>query len=120
MSNLGIKREIIYTQVKENEEGRIQMEELIDLTLIILSGIARDNPKMDVLNNAKNNIVDSYRTTKWLYHEILDLKHRLNVLEMETYNLRNRVNEDELSTKKRLEAFNTASLDMVKTLQGIS
>ena len=44
------------------------MEELIDPTLVILSDIAKDNPEMDVLNNAKNSIVDSYMTTKWLYH----------------------------------------------------
>ena len=78
-ANLGIKREIICTQVRENEEGRIQIEELIDPSLIILSDISRDNLEMDVLNNAKNSIVDSYKTTKWLYHKILDLKHRLSV-----------------------------------------
>ena len=95
------------------------MEEPVDPTLIILSDIARDNLEMDVLNNAKNSTVDSYRTTKWLYHEILDLKHRLSMLERDTYNLMNRVNEDELSMEKKLEAFNTTSLDRVKTLQGI-
>ena len=88
--------------------------------MIILNNIARDNLEMDVLNNAKNSAMDSYKTTKWLYHKILNLKHRLSVLERETYSLRNRVNEDELSTEKKLEAFNTTSLDMVKTLQGIS
>lgn len=119
-ANFGIKREIIRTQVRENEEGRIQLEELIDPALVILSDIARENPEMDVLNNAKNSAVDSYRTTKWIYHEILELKHRFSVLEREIYSLINRVNEDELSMKKKMDAFNTRSLEMAKTLQGIA
>ena len=52
-TNLGIKRELIRTQVKENEECRIKLEELINSGLVILSDIARENPNMDVLNNTK-------------------------------------------------------------------
>ena len=59
LANLGIKREHIRTQVRENEEGKIQLEELIKLTLVNLSDIARENSNMDVLNNVKNNVVDS-------------------------------------------------------------
>ena len=69
-TRMGINREMIRTMVKENKEGKIQMEELIDPTLVILSDITKENPQMDVLNNAKNSAVDSYRTTKWTFHEI--------------------------------------------------
>ena len=71
---------------------------------------------MDVLNNAKNCTMDSYRTTKWLFDEILELKHRLSTLERDTYNLKNWVNEDELSVDKKMDAFNTRSLEMDKAL----
>ena len=41
------------------------------------------------------------------------------MLERNTYNIKNRVHEDELSMEKKMDAFNTSSLEMVKTLQGI-
>ena len=69
-ARMGINRELIITLVKENKEGKIQMEELIDLVLVIFSDTTKENPQMDVLNNAKNNAVDSFRTTKWIFHEI--------------------------------------------------
>ena len=59
LANLGIKRELIITQVRENEERRIQLEELIDSALVILSDIARENLEMGVLNNVKNNVMDN-------------------------------------------------------------
>ena len=46
------------------------MEDLIDPTLVILSDITKEDPNIDVLNNAKNNAIDSYGTTKWTFHEI--------------------------------------------------
>ena len=57
---MGIKREMIKTLVKENKEGTFQMEELIDPSLVILSDTTKENPQMDVLNNAKNSATDSY------------------------------------------------------------
>ena len=65
-TRMGINREMIRTMVKENKEGKIQMEELIDLTLMILSDITKENPQMDELNNAKNSVVDSYQTKNGL------------------------------------------------------
>ena len=61
---MGIKRELVKTLLKENEEGKIQMEDLIDPALVILSDITKEEPNMDVLNNAKNSAIDNYRTTK--------------------------------------------------------
>ena len=59
-TRMGLKREMIKTLVKENKEGKIQMEELIDPALVILSDITKENPQMDVLNNARNSAIDSY------------------------------------------------------------
>ena len=64
------------------------MEDLIDPTLVILSDIIKEDPNMDVLNNTKNNIIDSYRTTKWTFHEIQELKYRVGRLERDNNILR--------------------------------
>ena len=60
---MGINRELIRTLVKESEEVKIHVEESIDLSLVIFSDITKENPKMDVLNNAKYSVVDNFRTT---------------------------------------------------------
>lgn len=70
------------------------MNELIDLALVIFNDTAKEHPDMDVLNNAKNSTVDNCHTTKWLFHEILELKHRVSTPERETYSLKNKVMED--------------------------
>lgn len=67
---MGINRELIRTLVKESEEGKIQIQELIDPALVIFSNTTKENPKMDVLNNSKNNMGDNFHTTKWIFHEI--------------------------------------------------
>ncbi len=46
------------------------MEELIDLALVIFSDSTKEYLDMDVLNNAKNSMVDSFCTSKWIFHEI--------------------------------------------------
>ena len=74
-TKMGIKREMVKTLVKENAEGKVQMEDLIDPTLVILSDVTKEDPSMDVLNNAKNSTIDSYRATKWTFHEIQEIKY---------------------------------------------
>ena len=95
------------------------MEELIEPALVILSDITKEHPNMDVLNNAKNSMVDSYYTTKWLFHEILDLKHIMSTLERESYNLKNRVKEDDQSMERRVEEVNNRIHAMDRTMEGI-
>ena len=95
------------------------MEELIDPTLVIFSDIAKEHLDMDVLNNAKNSVVDNFRTTKWLFHEILELQHRLNTLEREIYSLKNRVNEDEQSMDRIVDEVNNITHVIDRTMQGI-
>lgn len=102
-AEMGINRELIRTLVKENEEGKIQMEELINPALVIFSDTTKENPQMDVLNNAKNSVVDSFRTTKWIFHVIQELKYRVSNLERENYSLKNKIMEDEKSMDNRVE-----------------
>ena len=55
---MGINRELIRTLVKESKEGKIQMDELIDLASVIFRDTTKENLEMDVLSNAKNNMMD--------------------------------------------------------------
>ena len=50
---------------------------------------------MDFINNAKNSVVDSFCTTKWIFHELQDLKYRVCSLERQKYSIRNRIVEEE-------------------------
>ena len=100
---MGIKREMVNTLVRENVEGKEQMEDLIDPTLVILSDITKEDPNMDVLNNAKNNTIDSYRTTKWTYHEIQKLKYKMGILERDNNILMNRKIEEEKEMNSRVD-----------------
>ena len=89
-AKMGIKRELVKTLVKENEEIKIQMEDLTDLALVILSDITKEEPNMDVLKNANNSAIDSYRTTKWTFYEIQELKYRVGRLERDNNIIMNR------------------------------
>lgn len=75
-SNLGIVREPINLHVLQEKAGDLQMEELIDLALMVISDKAREF-KMDLLNNAKNSLVDNFWSIKWILHELKDIKLRL-------------------------------------------
>ena len=66
------------------------MEELIDPALVILSDITKEEPQMDVLNNAKNSVIDSDKTTIWNFHEIYELKHKVDKLEKDNNKNMNR------------------------------
>lgn len=118
-ARMGINREMIRTMVKENKEGKIQMEELIDPTLVILSDITKENPQMDVLNNAKNSVVDSYQTTKWIFHEIQELKYRVSSLERENSSLQNKKIEEEKDMDNRMEEVKSRVQTMEGSMQNI-
>ena len=79
------------------------MEELIDLALVIFSDIAKEHSDMDVIKNAKNNVVDRFRMTKWIFHEIQDLKYRVCSLETDNYSLKNKILEEEKSKDDKVE-----------------
>lgn len=75
-SNLGLVREAIKPKVLKEKEGELQMEELIDPALVIINDKSREFG-IDLLNNAKNSMFDSFRSIKWIFHELEDLKRRV-------------------------------------------
>lgn len=77
---MGIVRETIQPKVLEGDDGKIHLEELIDLTMVVLSNNARE-VGMNLLNNARNSMVDNFRSIKWIFHETGELKNRVIGLE---------------------------------------
>lgn len=56
------------------------MEDLIDPTLVVISDKARETG-MDLLNNAKNSMVDNFCSIKWLFYELEEVRDRLGQVE---------------------------------------
>lgn len=125
-AKMGLVREHIHLKVLEERDGKIQLEELIDPTLVILS----DNMKemgMNLLNNAHNNLVDNFWSIKWIFHEIEEIKFRTqgkekmkggdeNVIlnKMDT-----RVSESEKMVERRESSFHSLvnyNLNIIKDL----
>ena len=75
---MGIGRETIQPKVLEGDDGKIYLEELSDLTMVVLNDNARE-VGMNLLNNAHNNMVDNFRSIKWIFHETKELKYRLHL-----------------------------------------
>ena len=79
-SKMGIVREFMDPQILEEKEGKIQMEELIDLTLVAIIDNKRELG-MNLLNNAINSMINNFRSIKWIYHELEEVKERMGQLE---------------------------------------
>lgn len=73
---MGIIREAIYPQILEDTDGKVHKEEMIDPALVVLSNKAREM-EMNFLNNTENCMLDQFRSFKWLFHEIEDLKEKI-------------------------------------------
>ena len=56
------------------------MEDLINLAMVAITDNARETG-MNFLNNARNSMIDNFRSIKWLYHELEEFKERMGQLE---------------------------------------
>ena len=63
--------------MREDLDGRANFDELIDPALVIFSDSVSD-PDFNFLNNAKNSLIDNFRSINWLFQEIETLKDRNN------------------------------------------
>lgn len=79
-SKMGIVREAMDPQIFEEKKGQLQMEELIDPAMVAITDNARETG-MNFLNNARNNMIDNFRSIKWLYHKLKESKERMSELE---------------------------------------
>ena len=58
-------------------DSNTHYDELLDLTLLVLSDNVHETG-FNFLNNAKNSLIDNFRSIKWLFQEIENLKDRSN------------------------------------------
>ena len=77
---MGIMRETMNLQIIEDKEGNVHMEDLIDLDLVVILHNEREFG-LNMLNNSKNNMIDNFRSIKWLFHELEELKERMGQME---------------------------------------
>ena len=73
IAKMGIVRETMKPQVMEDNDEKIHFNELIDLTLVAISGHAREIG-LNILNNAKKDMIDNFFSIKWFFHKIEELK----------------------------------------------
>ena len=76
---MGIVRESMNPQILEDKEGNFHMEDLIDPTLVFISYNERKFG-LNLLNNAKNSMIDNFHSIKWLFHELDQIKDRMGQL----------------------------------------
>ena len=70
---MGIFREAMNPQVLvDNQEGP-RLEDLIDPAIVAISDKARET-RMNLLKNSRNSMIDNYRSIKWLFHELEEVK----------------------------------------------
>ena len=76
-SKMGIVREAMNPQILEEKQGQLQFKDLIDPTMVAIIDNAREIG-MNFLNNARNNMIDNFRSIKWLYHELEEFKEKIS------------------------------------------
>ena len=70
---MGIFREAMNLQIlMDNQEDR-RLEELIDSVIVAIIDRAREIG-MNLLNNARNSMIDNFRSIKWLFHKLEEVK----------------------------------------------
>lgn len=79
-SKIGIVRETMNPQILESKEGNLQMAELIDPALVASIDNTREIG-MNLINNGRNSMINNFRSIKWLYHELEEVKERVGQLE---------------------------------------
>ncbi len=60
---LGIAKETINLQIHEDLKGKVELHKLIDPMMLIMSEFSKEC-NINVLNNAKNNMMDNFRSIK--------------------------------------------------------
>ena len=72
-SKMGIFREAMNPQILMENQDEPRLEELIDSAIVAISDRARETG-MNLLNNARNSMIDNFRSIKWLFHELEEVK----------------------------------------------
>ena len=77
---MGIFREVMNPQILVDNQEEPRLEELINLVIVAISNNAREFG-MNLLNNAYNSMIDNYRSIKWFFHELEEVKEKVGQME---------------------------------------
>ena len=77
---MGIYREVMNPQFLVDDLEKPRLNELIDPAIVAISDNARETG-MNLLNNAHNSMIDNFRSIKWLFHELEDVRDRVTQLD---------------------------------------
>ena len=77
---MGIFREAMNPQILVANQEEPQIEELIDPMIVEINDNAREIG-MNLLNNSYNSMIDNFRSIKWLYHELEEVREKVGQLE---------------------------------------
>ena len=62
-------------QIFKDKEGKVHFENLINPALVSILDNAKELG-LNLLNNAKNSMIDKFFSLKWMFHEIKELKEK--------------------------------------------
>lgn len=79
-ATMGIYREAMNPQLLVDDLEKPRLNELIDPAMVAISDNARETG-MNLLNNARNSMIDNFRSIKWLFHELEDVRDRVSQME---------------------------------------
>ena len=79
-TKIGIVREIMNPQILVANQEQPQFKDLINPTIVAITDNARE-ARMNLLNNACNNMIDNFRSIKWLYHKLEEFKEKIGQME---------------------------------------
>ena len=77
---MGIFREAMNPQILVEDQEELQLKELIDLVIVAISDKAR-KIGMNLLKNSCNRMIDNFRSIKWLFHELEEVKEKVGQME---------------------------------------
>ena len=77
---MGIYREVMNPQFLVDDLEQPNLNVLIDPAIVAISDNARETG-MNLLNNARNSMIDNFRSIKWPYHELEDVRERVSQLD---------------------------------------
>ena len=76
-ATLGVYREAMNPQILVDDLEQPRLNELIDPTILAITDNARETG-MNLLNNARNSMIDNFRSIKWLFHELEEVRDRVS------------------------------------------
>ena len=99
-ATMGIYREVMNPQFLVDDLEQPKLNELIDPAIVAISDNARETG-MNLLNNARNSMIDNFRSIKWLFHELEDVRERVSQLDR----TKNKTGEDRQGDQNNWETL---------------